>query len=83
MSDIPLEDDILIRPVTGDAGKCVLVAAKTLTVVVGPLNLADGTARARSLAEQRGVTIWQEQIDDRGRPLGPPRKLYVPAQLAY
>ena len=81
MSDIPLENDVLLRPVTGDATRCVLVNAQTLEVIAGPLATADGTARARAIAERRGVTIWQEQIDDRGRPMGPPRKLYVPLHL--
>ena len=81
MSGIPFEDDILIRPLAGDSTRCVLVNAKTLAVIAGPLAMSDCTARARAIAEQRGVTIWQEQIDDRGRPLGPPRKLYVPIHL--
>ena len=58
MSNTPLETDILLRPVAGDATQCVLVAAKTLETIMGPLNVADGAASARSIADRLGVTIW-------------------------
>ncbi len=82
MSDSPRKHDVILRPVAGDATRCVLVEVRTLEVIAGPMAVADGTARARAIAEQRRVTIWHEPIDDRGRPMGPPRKLYVPNQLA-
>ena len=81
MSDIPRENDVILRPVAGDATRCVLISAKTLALIAGPVAIPDGTAHARAIAEERGITIWQEQIDDRGRLMGPPRKLYTPIQL--
>lgn len=78
MSNTPLDNDIVLRPIAGDATQCVLVAVNTLEIIIGPLNVVDGTASARSIADRLGVTIWQQQIDDRGRPMGPPLKMYVP-----
>ena len=67
---LPQPGDILIRSVPGGFE---LVDAVSLRYLDGPLQtLAGGVAAARL----RGArAIWQQHVDDRGRPLGDPFRL--------
>ena len=68
---IPQIGDLLVR--MSGAGRFELVDVVTLTLVAGPF---DGFAGAMTAARERGVrAIWQQNVDDRGRPLGDPFRL--------
>ena len=65
--------DVIIRSVPGD--EFLLLNAVTLKALEGPFTtFADALATAR-LFVGPGGTIWQENHDDRGRPLGPPMRV--------
>ncbi len=68
---IPQAGDVLIRTLNGN--QVSLVDVLTLEHVAGPFeSLAVAVEHARS----RNVrAIWQQTIDDRGRPLGDPFRL--------
>ena len=68
---VPQIGDILIRNLGTD--RFVLVDAVTGKHLAGPVK---GFAVAVTIAQQRGArAIWQQNTDERGRPLGDPFKL--------
>jgi hypothetical protein len=64
--------DILIR--SFDSQYAVLDAVSH-TTLAGPFsNFADGLGAALELVKPGG-SVWQENTDNRGRPLGPPTRI--------
>jgi hypothetical protein len=62
--------DVMIRSLPGD--EFLVMNAVTFKTLEGPFTtFADALVTAR-LFVAPGGTIWQENHDDRGRPLGPP-----------
>jgi hypothetical protein len=77
----PLANDVVIRRVNQTApGEYVLVNAFSGAVVAGPFgDMATAARTARDLAAHHGITVWHEQLDERGRPVGPATPLFSPA----
>jgi hypothetical protein len=73
----PHAGDLLIRTTPGhhEQSEFVIVDPATNRVVAGPFaSLAAALNGARSIKRSRG-RIWQQILDDRGRPLGPVLRL--------
>lgn len=70
---IPQPGDILIR--SNPAGGYELVDAVSQVFIDGPFKVALTAVAAARLREARA--IWQQNVDDRGRPLGDPFRLPI------
>ena len=78
MADVPIQGDLIVRSVLrgNDPAAYSLVEAVSYRVLVGPFADVARVARsALALAAERHVTLWQEQLDDRGRALGHVQRL--------
>ena len=66
----PKLGDVILRQVID--GSFEVVDAITEKHIAGPVQLS----RAVQLAKAHGAeSIWQQHLDDRGRPLGPPARI--------
>ena len=66
----PCAGDLILRWL--GAGMFEVVEAATARPLSGPVSLS----RAVELAKSSGATVvWQQNLDERGRPLGPPYRI--------
>lgn len=71
--------DLILRPIPlpGGSRQYLLVSIGAQAVVTGPfLNLGDAVIAAREIAIRERLAIWHEQVDDRGRVMGPLLRLF-------
>lgn len=68
-----VQGSVLIRNLPGSEFE--LVDRDTHELLVARAPLTD----VLQVAAARGVTVWQQNVDDRGRPLGEPIRLLPPA----
>ena len=75
---VPRAGDVVIRVQTNTLPTTYIVAeAKSHRVLGGPFpSMADAAIAASKLMGPMGA-VWQEHIDHRGRPLGPPQRLPI------
>jgi len=62
--------DVIIRTLPGD--EFLVANAITLKTLEGPFTTFDDALATALLVAAPSGTIWQENLDNRGRPLGPP-----------
>jgi hypothetical protein len=68
----PKSGDVILRD--SPDGRVVLIDAITDQHIAGPVQ----RSRAVQLARAHGaIGLWQQVVDDRGRPLGPPARLVI------
>jgi hypothetical protein len=75
---VPAAGDLLIRttPATNEHSHFVVVDPETDRVVLGPYASLDEAFRHARDSVNKGC-IWQQILDDRGRPLGPATRLDI------
>ena len=75
---VPQAGDVVIRVQTNTLPTTYVVAeASSRRILGGPFpSLAEAAIAASKLVGPMG-SVWQEQVDQRGRPLGPPHRLPV------
>ena len=72
----PKPGDVLIRTAPSSHSSFIVLDAYSERLVAGPLGSLDEALRtARQLASKVGGVIWQQPVDERGRPLGPVLRL--------
>ena len=75
----PKPGDVLIKTAPASESFFVLDAGWE-RLVAGPMpSLREALLKARQLAERVGGVIWQQPVDERGRPLGPVLRLEEPS----
>jgi hypothetical protein len=62
--------DVIIRRLPGD--EFLVANAVTLKTLGGPFTTFDDALATALLLAGPSGRIWQDNLDDRGRPLGPP-----------
>jgi hypothetical protein len=65
--------DVMIRCVPGN--EFLVALAVTLNTLGGPFTTFADALEAARLWVAPGRTIWVEDLDERGRPLGPPMRV--------
>lgn len=69
--------DLLVRAASpSDEGECCVCDAVSGRIIDLHTTVADAIVAAHRAAAARHVSVWHEQVDDRGRSLGPPTVLY-------
>jgi len=72
-ANIPKDGDVFLR---GDViGGFHVLNAISLEHIAGPISSIEG---AIEVARRHGGAIWQQSLDNRGRPLGDPFRLLHP-----
>jgi hypothetical protein len=75
----PKPGDVLIKRAPASASSFIVLDACSERLVAGPmLSLDEALRTARQLAAKVGGVIWQQPVDERGRPLGPVLRLEQP-----
>jgi hypothetical protein len=76
----PKPGDVLIRTAPAAPSSFIVLDACSERLVAGPLVSLDEALRtARQLAAKASGVIWQQPVDERGRPLGPLLRLEEPS----
>ena len=76
-------NDLILRPVAVAGGRrlYVLVNARSQKKAAGPFDtLGDAVLAAKELAHKGRITVWHEQVDDKGRAMGPAVRLFSPPE---
>jgi hypothetical protein len=77
----PKPGDVLIRAAPATPSAFIVLDACSERLVAGPLlSLNEALRTARQLAGKVGGVIWQQPVDERGRPLGPVLRLEEPSR---
>jgi hypothetical protein len=72
----PRPGDVLIRTASYAQSSFLVLDACSERLVAGPVgSLEEALRKARQLAAKAGTVIWQQSVDERGRPLGPVLRL--------